>query len=456
MLETTTIKELHLGHEGKISDKWFFYLNEWDRLFKSYKDTPIDLLEIGIQNGGSLEIWAKYFTKANHIIGCDIDEHCGNLTFIDKRIHFVFGDALKDETQKKVLENSLTYDIIIDDGSHDSIDVIKAFSRYFPVLKEGGLYIIEDFHTSFWDQFHGGIYSRIGASAFVKRLTDILNFEHWKKPMTRKNYLADFESAYGIEFSDVELARMHSIELLNSMVVITKRNPTENVLGPRIISGKEEIVTIGMHAYSGTAISDISSVLTDSSEDLKPERIAAVEVALSLSRDEFASKMQSLSESLKQSQDDIELLIRQKETLEEKQPSLVSEIENLKFLKCQSEEEMKVIDNFLTSITSGDLASHEQSQEYLAGHIAFAEEHTELMPHLFEIATRLLNLESQIAKQTELQVGVEKELAQSRLEASGLSSQLANAKKEIAGYALSNSWKLTKPLRKFAALFRRN
>ena len=46
------------------------------RYFESMMDQPINLLEIGVRNGGSLELWAEYFNKAVNIVGCDIDEAC--------------------------------------------------------------------------------------------------------------------------------------------------------------------------------------------------------------------------------------------------------------------------------------------------------------------------------------------------------------------------------------------
>ena len=51
-----TLHQLYSKHNGKVSDKWSLYLMEYDRLLNDYRDKPMRLLEIGIQNGGSLEI----------------------------------------------------------------------------------------------------------------------------------------------------------------------------------------------------------------------------------------------------------------------------------------------------------------------------------------------------------------------------------------------------------------
>ena len=61
---TKNFHTLTIEHKGKISDKWNLYLDIYERIFCSLRNKPISLLEIGIQNGGSLEIWASYFSLA--------------------------------------------------------------------------------------------------------------------------------------------------------------------------------------------------------------------------------------------------------------------------------------------------------------------------------------------------------------------------------------------------------
>ena len=118
------LKQTFLNHTEKLSDKWILYINEWDRIFSPYHDLPINLFEIGVQNGGSLEIWAKYYSDAKNIVGCDIDEKCRELSFTDPRIALLVGDANTNEIQEKVLESAPKYNIIIDDGGS-----VKYFSH---------------------------------------------------------------------------------------------------------------------------------------------------------------------------------------------------------------------------------------------------------------------------------------------------------------------------------------
>ena len=110
-----TLTSVYHDHRGKVSDKWAVYISEYDRLFCELRDRELNVLEIGVQNGGSLEIWARYFEKAKNVIGCDIDHNCHSLEFVDPRITVVLGDANVDATENAILSKTPVYDLIIDD-----------------------------------------------------------------------------------------------------------------------------------------------------------------------------------------------------------------------------------------------------------------------------------------------------------------------------------------------------
>ena len=135
---------LYQTHQGKVTDRWLAYLHQYERLFVPWRERPLRLLEIGIQNGGSLEIWGRYFPAATVLVGCDIDPLCERLTYDDPRISVVVGDASSDETDRRIEAISPQWDIVIEDGSHQSRHIVDAFARYFPRVVEGGLFIAED------------------------------------------------------------------------------------------------------------------------------------------------------------------------------------------------------------------------------------------------------------------------------------------------------------------------
>lgn len=249
---TPSLRDLYNAHSGKVSDKWSTYLDAYDRVFLDYRNKPVRLLEIGVQNGGSLEIWPRYFPNSELILGCDIDTACSGLVFDDQKIAVVIGDANTDEIERKIVTKSATFDIIIDDGSHTSSDIVRSFARYFPHLSDGGVYIAEDLHCSYWQEFEGGLYDPLSSMSFFKRLLDVVNHEHWGLPRFRADALATFSDRYKIVFGEASLASIHSVEFLNSLCIVTKRPSQENSLGVRDVQGQVALADRGMVSLDGT------------------------------------------------------------------------------------------------------------------------------------------------------------------------------------------------------------
>jgi len=173
-----SLAEIHRKKIGKVSDKWSSYLDFYDDKLWYLQDSKINLLEIGVQNGGSLETWARYFWKAEKIVGIDIDPKCADLKFKDKRIEVVIGDA-------KTVKLEDTFDIIIDDGSHQAADIIANWQRWWPKLNDGGVYVVEDFHTMWMPgygsnaiQFFAGFIAAVNGKAKVDHKVKRMEFQN--------------------------------------------------------------------------------------------------------------------------------------------------------------------------------------------------------------------------------------------------------------------------------------
>ena len=54
----------------------------------------------------------------------------------------------RDDINNFLSKNNIEYDIILDDGSHRMHDQQITFAKMFKSLKPGGIFIIEDLHTS--------------------------------------------------------------------------------------------------------------------------------------------------------------------------------------------------------------------------------------------------------------------------------------------------------------------
>ncbi len=237
-----SLQTLYSQHQGKQSDRWSLYLSEYDRILTDHRQQPVRLLEIGVQNGGSLEIWSSYFPAAQQIVGCDINPECAQLRYDDARVSVVVGDANTDEAEARIAAICPNFDLVIDDGSHRSDDIARSFARYFPRLADGGIFIAEDLHCSYWAAFKGGLFDPTSSMAFFRRLTDVINHQHWGLAASRSSVLDIFASEYGIDISEELLSHVHSVEFVNSMCVIRKNVPSANVLGKRILAGSSSSV----------------------------------------------------------------------------------------------------------------------------------------------------------------------------------------------------------------------
>lgn len=130
---------------------WFHgYDSLYEPIFKTKQHHEINLLEIGIHDGASIFAFRDYFPRAQ-IYAFDID---------DKR--FLSGSRITiergDESDRKFLDDvfsDIKFDIIIDDGGHYLDHQFIALEQLFPRLKSGGLYILEDLHTSLWPEYGG-------------------------------------------------------------------------------------------------------------------------------------------------------------------------------------------------------------------------------------------------------------------------------------------------------------
>lgn len=336
-----SLRKLYEQHQGKVSDKWSIYLTEYDRIFSSYRERPINLLEIGIQNGGSLEVWSAFFANAQTIVGVDVNPDCARLSYSDPRISVIVGDANSYHAESALLEKSNNFDLIIDDGSHKSGDIVRSFSRYFRYLNDGGIYVVEDLHCSYWQDFEGGLFDPASSIAFFKRLADVLSHEHWGVPKARKDILRSFAIAYSFDMDEDLLEHIHSVEFINSMCVVRKNNPSENVLGVRFIAGMEELVVPGhgqLHLHPSSKRDELTNpwsarahlpedefkAIDEELNDLRPlylslkershvdaarvadlqnlcrdhaARLVELEVALALSRRDFSTQLDQLTVS---------------------------------------------------------------------------------------------------------------------------------------------------------------
>ena len=142
--------EANYGGTGDKGHWHHDYLDYYEKILNQLP-TNFKLLEIGVAGGYSIISFARKYNQAS-IYGIDVDiNHWNqnkdkfNITQNEiNRLNVQELDATHDDIIHKVPNN---LDVILDDGSHQPEQMIKAFNLLFPNnLKKGGIYIIEDVH----------------------------------------------------------------------------------------------------------------------------------------------------------------------------------------------------------------------------------------------------------------------------------------------------------------------
>jgi hypothetical protein len=238
-----SLRTLYEEHStGKVSHKWDLYLDLYDRALGPYRDRPIDMVEVGVQNGGSLEIWSQYFPRARKIVGCDIDPRCAALRYSDPRIRVVVGPINERATSEEIARHAPEFDIFIDDGSHTSADINATFYNYFHRVRPGGVFLIEDLHCAYYPQAGGGLDAPGGSMGFLKLLADAIHRDHWQEAVSLAERMAPYLPP-GTRVDDSFAADILGITFYDSVCVVEKRAPGKSArLGPPVIVGDTAIV----------------------------------------------------------------------------------------------------------------------------------------------------------------------------------------------------------------------
>ena len=126
------------------------YLDTYEELFSSKRDSADNLLEIGVCFGGSLKLWLDYFSKAK-IHGIDIEYPIIKFPELLCNPRVVFHCPI-DAYNKNAINHfgNSNFDIIIDDGSHVLEHLKYVVKFYSRLLSDKGILVIEDVMDESW------------------------------------------------------------------------------------------------------------------------------------------------------------------------------------------------------------------------------------------------------------------------------------------------------------------
>lgn len=146
------------------------YFEIYDELFSSYCGREITFVEIGVLEGGSLFMWREFFGPKARIIGVDFNPDVKK--WQEHGFEIYIGNQADKEFWNYFINDVGPVDIVLDDGGHSYEQQIITTEMLLDNMKDGGLLVIEDTHTSYMDGFGPMKYSFI---EYTKNMIDRIN-----------------------------------------------------------------------------------------------------------------------------------------------------------------------------------------------------------------------------------------------------------------------------------------
>jgi cephalosporin hydroxylase len=190
-------QDFSTSQQGKVVNKWEQYFPVYERHLSQWRNKSLTFIEVGVSQGGSLQMWRRFFGPMATIIGIDIspsakkhEEHGINVRIGDQSDP-VFLASLVDEFGPP--------DVVLDDGSHQMEHVKSTFEFFYPKLSKNGIYVVEDANTSYDPEYGGGLDEPSSFINLSKDLIDRLHAMHTKGEIEQ-----DFFSrnTFGLSFYD--------------------------------------------------------------------------------------------------------------------------------------------------------------------------------------------------------------------------------------------------------------
>jgi 8-demethyl-8-(2-methoxy-alpha-L-rhamnosyl)tetracenomycin-C 3'-O-methyltransferase len=212
------LDELMLKYGSDKGSTHHNYCPIYEGVFQPQRHDKVELLELGVHQGFSLKAWRDYFDHPESVIA-GIDNCLGTAKEVYGTIgpyrpfHQRYGKPvpgiccyLSDQAQIPSGLKGWHPDIIIDDASHLSSKTIASFRTWFPVLKPGGFYVVEDVTSSYDLYFSGEGEANPDpdrppqsgsqtAMQFFRRLADEVQAYAWTRSIPEEHILG-FEIAW--------------------------------------------------------------------------------------------------------------------------------------------------------------------------------------------------------------------------------------------------------------------
>lgn len=165
-----SLRAIFDGHEGRLVHKVDHYFPIYERHLGRFRGTSPTILEIGVAQGGSIEMWHTYFGRGTTTVGLDLEQRSEILA--GSRRHIVIGDQGDPEVLLDVARRFGPFDMILDDGSHRAEHQLTLIDTLWDHLTDDGVLLVEDLHTDYWPEYGGG---HLRPDTFIERIKPLLD-----------------------------------------------------------------------------------------------------------------------------------------------------------------------------------------------------------------------------------------------------------------------------------------
>jgi len=127
--------------------KWKNALEAYQTHFERYQTeaTKFSIIEIGVQSGGSIDMFKAVLGANCHYYGCDINPKCTN--FADAAATITIMDQGDANHWLNFYATVVpTVDMIVDDGGHQPHQMLTTLQQSFAHINPGGVHLVEDIH----------------------------------------------------------------------------------------------------------------------------------------------------------------------------------------------------------------------------------------------------------------------------------------------------------------------
>ncbi|WP_255140925.1 class I SAM-dependent methyltransferase [Synechococcus sp. Lug-A] len=165
-----------MENSSKLMHKWIHYFDIYERHFSRFRNAAPVILEIGVFGGGSLAMWKEYFGPGAQVLGLDINPECKQHE--GEGVDIFIGSQDDPAVIERILSRYPRIDIVLDDGSHRMSHMVSSFELLYERIHPRGVYMVEDTHTCYWDEYEGGIGRSGSFIEFAKGKIDEINAVH--------------------------------------------------------------------------------------------------------------------------------------------------------------------------------------------------------------------------------------------------------------------------------------